>query len=823
MASRYPELVAQLSAECPKLWQSICRLTDKWLSKFLQRLDDDKDLPRFPKVFNDPVWGTVELMPWEVAVLDSTLVQRLRGVRQLGMAHYVFPGAGHDRLEHIRGVVEAADLIVRRLERNAGHRRDYDDDTAIPQITVDDWYVVRLAALLHDIGHGPFSHAIEPTIEERNPTELKKLRASLRSFFEGVADISVSEAIASLMILSPKTQLVFNHANFRFRASKEDLAMRVVARIIGARNHLKASYLSGVVSGPIDADKFDYMARDSHHAGLPLNLDTDRLISKLEVITITPENVPATQEELRKRAESAAARRIYDIGISLSGIGAYEQMLVNRVLLYDRLYYHHKVRVADAMAQRLVLLAEEERGRPFDIDELYLGVADDTLVAVLGGLLKTDEVEGGGPRSRELAERILQRRLYRRAFAFAVRFIAGFEGWAETAKDQEKAAIWPQVAKGLSTFEDVVGFEREIHQTAIEIAQALVDTDPAMRDLAEALRPEHIIVDLPANKVKPGGNLLLTRTESDQVGLPNLFFDPERWSNAYDQQKRCGYVFCAAEFRPLVNLAARIAMFRRYRVAMGENADRLTKTAGVTHEEWLQTLKNKGVIDIECFTQIRQPRTILSRIEPADIDLPVTWLADYPDIKTDIAEAIREGRPGGFAVDVKSAFLTTLTQMAAFVDMVVQGGEFAHLAKLPEKDLQKELRKALRSASIPVTEGAEVAGGETDLISCGMILIENKVAGRLTDPMAAKPASPFQARRYSLSLCQSVYFTVVAYEPAGEESLVPNSRSIQVRPVDGISDCVQVRVVVPYNTGDPSAAKAAKQPQRTPAPAAAGR
>ena len=110
----------------------------------------------FPKVFNDPVWATIELLPWEVILLDSPLVQRLRGVRQLGLAHLVYPGAGYDRLEHARGVVEAADRMLQGLARNAKHRKSHGarPDTAIPEVSDDDYYVVRLAALLHDLGQG---------------------------------------------------------------------------------------------------------------------------------------------------------------------------------------------------------------------------------------------------------------------------------------------------------------------------------------------------------------------------------------------------------------------------------------------------------------------------------------------------------------------------------------------------------------------------------------------------------------------------------------------------------------------------------------------
>ena len=268
----------------------------------------------------------------------------------------------------------------------------------------------------------------------------------------------------------------------------------------------------------MDADKLDYMARDGHHAGLSVGLDTDRLISKLEVITITPENVPPRLSGLRDRAEAAPQRRVYDMGISQSGIGAYEQMIVGRVVLYDRLYYHHKVRAADAMAQRLVQIAEDERGHPFTLQELFFDVSDDTMVEVLGGRLSSSDMSGGTDRARDLARWIRERSLYYRALAFAARFVAGMEGFQDDeTRDSERAALWRQVTIGLATFEQIRAFEQEIFCVAKEVAHM----DEHLKASMANLRPEHIIVDLPMNKTQPSGNLLLTRTEDDQVGIPN--------------------------------------------------------------------------------------------------------------------------------------------------------------------------------------------------------------------------------------------------------------------------------------------------------------
>src|SRR5439155_7161410 len=132
--------------------------------------------------------------------------------------------------------------------------------------------------------------------------------------------------------------------------------------------------------------------------GLPVALDTNRLINKLEVVVVTPEAV--TIPSLRKRAEEARGRRYYDLGISLSGLGAYEQMIVGRVLLYDRLYYHHKVRAAEAMVRELIEVAEEERGAPFSVRDLFHGISDDGMIDLISGRLRAADFVGGGPRAQ---------------------------------------------------------------------------------------------------------------------------------------------------------------------------------------------------------------------------------------------------------------------------------------------------------------------------------------------------------------------------------------------------------------------------------------
>ncbi|MEJ7596257.1 MAG: hypothetical protein WKF77_32520, partial [Planctomycetaceae bacterium] len=105
-----------LARVAPTLWNELSAKAEQWVAPAKKRLE--RELRGYPKTFNDPVWGDIVLFPWETLLLDSPLLQRLRGVRQLGMAHLVYPGAAHDRLEHTRGVVEAADSNCHFKPRN---------------------------------------------------------------------------------------------------------------------------------------------------------------------------------------------------------------------------------------------------------------------------------------------------------------------------------------------------------------------------------------------------------------------------------------------------------------------------------------------------------------------------------------------------------------------------------------------------------------------------------------------------------------------------------------------------------------------------------
>ena len=484
------------------------------------------------------------------------------------------PSAGHDRLQHSCGVVEAAQRIISALEHNADNRRRFgkDRDESVPEPNELDVVATRLGALLHDVGHSPFSHATEPVVRQRFEAEFSAVEDVLRTTFDGVTGIATSETVAVLMVLSESMRKLFEHPLFEACSERLSLGPAVAARLLGSRSCLHATYLSGVISGPLDADKIDYMARDSYHAGLPLGLDITRLVSKLEIVTVTTDTAP--NPELRHRAQQAARQRIYDVGISRAGMGAYEQMVISRVILYDRLYYHHKIRAAEAMVRELISVAEAERDQPFELRSLYGHLTDDEAVDCLAGVVSNSQLRSGGPRAMALGTSIRHRRIYHRAFAFSSRFIAGLEGLSKAQANDTRGLRWPPVVRAVADAEQCRALAKEIHAKALAIAKVL----PQLEDQVAALLGEHIIVDLPSDKLVVRGGDILTRTESGEIGTPNLFFDPEKWSEAYTHQKQCGYVFCPEHAVPIVALASCLAFHERFSLTMSAEASRSTNS-----------------------------------------------------------------------------------------------------------------------------------------------------------------------------------------------------------------------------------------------------
>ncbi|MGH7537206.1 MAG: HD domain-containing protein, partial [Gemmatimonadales bacterium] len=186
------------------------------------------------EVVRDPLWNNIRLEPEALALLDTPSVQRLRYVRQLGHAFLVYPGATHSRFEHALGAYHLARRALTHLEEG-GQRPDALDALRL-----------KLAALLHDIGHYPFSHALEE------------------------AGLPSHEALAE------------RHLARRDLGGALERCGIVPAKLLALIRGQTREPLAGLVSGAVDVDKLDYLSRDAWMCGVPYGvIDVDRLLSSL--------------------------------------------------------------------------------------------------------------------------------------------------------------------------------------------------------------------------------------------------------------------------------------------------------------------------------------------------------------------------------------------------------------------------------------------------------------------------------------------------------------------------------------------------------------
>ncbi|HEY3257607.1 MAG TPA: HD domain-containing protein [Gemmatimonadaceae bacterium] len=244
------------------------------------------------EILRDPLWNNIRVDELTLGLVDTQVFQRLRYVRQLGLAYLVYPGATHTRFEHALGTYHLArGTLATMLEREGLGAADAEEQA-----------VVRAAALLHDVGHYPFSHALEEIGQLHHEDVARPL----------ITSGSLADILAS--------------------GISRDAPRRVFDLVCGRSE----SPLQGLISGSLDLDKIEYLKRDAFMCGVPYGeIDVDRLTNSLLVLEDPESGKPA-------------------IGVLEKGLSALESLLFAKYQMYRNVYWHHAVRSATAMYKRMV-------------------------------------------------------------------------------------------------------------------------------------------------------------------------------------------------------------------------------------------------------------------------------------------------------------------------------------------------------------------------------------------------------------------------------------------------------------------------------------
>ncbi|MEN8634508.1 MULTISPECIES: HD domain-containing protein [Pseudoalteromonas] len=318
----------------------------------------------------DPIHGIIRLTEIEVKFIDDPLFQRLRTIKQNTFLYKVFPSAIHSRFEHSLGVMNIAYEVLKNLQLNSFRFTKKNNDTsdvfeAVDQIPESNVQELRLAALLHDIGHGPMSHQFDSFLPT-NESFKKQLSQDFPELFKMIGNNAIEHEHISLIFvktiydnlckegkLTKKQQESINIDNVMMIIESKYLNKSINTTIAGKELDILPMLTSIISSCPIDADRMDYLQRDSYFSGVKCGIyDSNRLFMSI---------VPVIEDD-----------KLY-LAYTESCIDSIAEFINARSNLFSQVYYHKTNRAFSAMLDSICQAANNSKINPDkDIFKSYL-------------------------------------------------------------------------------------------------------------------------------------------------------------------------------------------------------------------------------------------------------------------------------------------------------------------------------------------------------------------------------------------------------------------------------------------------------------------
>lgn len=463
------------------------------------------NIARGPKVINDSLLGNQYFSRHEIAVIDSPLLQRLKRIKQTGLVYQVYPSATHSRFEHSLGTATIAERCFHAIQERTSIESP-SKKLLNPDRTKGDLAHLRMAAMLHDVGHGLCSHASE---------QIYELLSDLQEFKqnEKYARNAPGEILSYLMITSPTFRGWFE--TYVIDGCRADLDLDLVGEIVLGRHPDRDKYfLAQIVSSPYDADKLDYIARDSYYCGLALTVDLPRFYSMI----------------------STAAEEGFGVLVLRSYVPL-EQILFSKMTLFGSVYHHQKAKCLDSMLRATIQhIAENPDECKIGLDGRevtfrdpveYLYMTDDEFFNQIHGF--------GDPFVRRMIARFQKRNLFVRCL--------------EVSRRTVKKKSWEE------------GFGRkqllDLSDDPILLGQA---EDMIYSVLPPQIRQRcvkgEVLLSVPKRpNLKTDFARVQTSPKSD-IETIEKFFPVEQWTDAYAHNKWRSYVYAPSEYANAVRDAA---------------------------------------------------------------------------------------------------------------------------------------------------------------------------------------------------------------------------------------------------------------------------
>lgn len=492
------------------------------------------------KVIHDPVWGTIKFSPWELQLLDSPLLQRLRNINQLGLAVLTYPSATHSRFEHTLGVTALTSKMADSINDNGNND---DNDVCVSK---SDLNMLRLAALLHDVGHCFFSHLSEKMYGET------KLFTQLKSSFEIFKSAQPHEIFAYIIINTPSFKSFFEKVDYPSTDSDpivsycgggffDDIGRMIIGapidKVFSKNKRLyKKYYLTEFINGQFDADALDYLRRDSYTTGLSLTYHIDRFLYKIKMV---------------ERQETENNENVFGkhLTVSVSGISTVEEMIFGKQMLTRYIYQHQKVLASDVLIYDVVrgLKANGKLQHPCDFlyycdDDIYkiYDESGDQDFSVPIGKMTIDK--DSQTTIADVVHRIKMRNLPKKALVLNVSNIDSIGG-------KENASL-TEIYNFLHNIFYSGGLRREIRDEAWKICENQ-GVDKALVDSMD------IFYSVPKPTTAKNYTDVFVATHDGGIVLLSEIADLNDWANEFSGRAWNCYVFSTSQALPIVSLAAK--------------------------------------------------------------------------------------------------------------------------------------------------------------------------------------------------------------------------------------------------------------------------
>jgi HD superfamily phosphohydrolase len=514
------------------------------------------------KDIHDPIWGTNGFSWRELSLIDTPLMQRLRRIHQTGLAYQVYPSARHSRFEHSLGVTIVATKVFDALvRRHAGRLRNI---VTIVQGPTEDFEAVlfrwrqelRLAALMHDMGHSLLSHTSERvygklTLLREAANELSNLAAAEKKAGEVISFcLSQSQALRSFFVRA-QSKLMEDEVPDEF-AGEPDMDS-VSLLIVGRSRHPLLQFLGDIVSSGFDADKLDYLLRDAAAAGLPLRYDLERYLAtvylpesklndgedKLDRL-YTSLRTSNLGREKPKENERFTYFRSFRLKLPKRSMNTIEQVTICKLMLYSYIYHHPKVRAAEGLFERLLQRVVERWRNAGKSDEemllLFMDL-DDT------GLHGPEFLNSIDTETRELSYRLVSRLIPRVVYEI-VSSPSGVEAtqladfFSKLGDSGMRAAIVQEV-------ENVMGLELIKRRSEL-------GPDPKVACLRAGAW-----LDVPSLPTFEGMDELIGESQGNEPVRIGDVFPINKWTEAYHAHRYAVRVYAFSEYCSDVAIASR--------------------------------------------------------------------------------------------------------------------------------------------------------------------------------------------------------------------------------------------------------------------------